>query len=559
MLTQLSIRHFATIDQLELDTHAGLTVITGETGAGKSIVIDALAQALGQRGSSDQVRPGHERAELAAGFSLENNPQARQWLTERQLDDSEDLCQLRRTISRDGRSRAWINGRPCTLQEVKSLADLLISIHSQHEHQQLLQKERQRDLLDSYANARALADVTANSWTYWQQARKTHAELLAEAANRCERDELLRFQLQELNALALEDNELAQLEAEQKRLANAGQLIQQCEQSLTLLFDAEEHSANDLMSQSSHWLFDAAAQDPAMTHIAEGVDTARLQLEATCEDLRHYLDKLELDPARLTQVEERLDSIYTLARKYRIRPEELPAHHQQLLQSREQLEGLDERLLQLEASERQAASDYQKAAAALSKRRRQEAGKLNRGILKQLTMLGMKSASLEVGLLACEPTSHGTETVEMQFSANPGQPPRPLSKVASGGELSRLSLAIQVVCAERLTLPCLVFDEVDVGVGGGIAENVGALLRHLGHKAQVLCITHQPQVASQGHQHWRVHKQQGKTSTDTSIGRLDTDARIEEIARMLGGIKLTAATRQHAEEMLDHGQVAPAQ
>lgn len=556
MLTQLSIRHFATIDQLELDAHAGLTVITGETGAGKSIVIDALAQALGQRGSSDQVRPGHERAELTAGFSLDDNPHAQQWLAERLLDDDENICQLRRTLSRDGRSRAWINGRPCTLQEVKALADLLISIHSQHEHQQLLQKERQRDLLDSYADARSLADATATGWRHWQQASRAHAELLAEAANRCERDELLRFQLQELDALALEDTELAQLEAEQKRLANAGQLIQQCQQSLALLFDAEEHSVNDLVGQSSHWLFDAAIQDPALTSIAEGVDAARLQLEATCDDLRHYLDKLELDPARLTQVEERLDSIYTLARKYRVRPEELAAHHQQLLQSRDQLEGLDARLAQLEADERQAGCSYQKAAAALSSRRRQQAGKLNSGILKQLKMLGMKSASLEVSLLACEPGVHGTETVEMLFSANPGQPPRPLSKVASGGELSRLSLAIQVVCAERLTLPCLVFDEVDVGVGGGIAENVGTLLRQLGHKAQVLCITHQPQVASQGHQHWRVHKQQGKTRTDTSIGKLEADERIEEIARMLGGVKLTAATRQHAEEMLDHGQVA---
>lgn len=267
MLTQLSIRHFATIDQLELDAHAGLTVITGETGAGKSIVIDALAQALGQRGSSDQVRPGHERAELTAGFSLDDNPHAQQWLAERLLDDDENICQLRRTLSRDGRSRAWINGRPCTLQEVKALADLLISIHSQHEHQQLLQKERQRDLLDSYADARSLADATATGWRHWQQARRAHAELLAEAANRCERDELLRFQLQELDALALEDTELALLEAEQKRLANAGQLIQQCQQSLALLFDAEEHSVNDLVGQSSHWLFDAAIQEIGRAHV----------------------------------------------------------------------------------------------------------------------------------------------------------------------------------------------------------------------------------------------------------------------------------------------------
>nr|UVT38047.1 DNA repair protein RecN [uncultured bacterium] len=555
MLTQLCIRHFATIDQLELEPASGLTVITGETGAGKSILIDALALALGQRGDSDQVRPGCDRAELAASFSLDDNPAARAWLAERQLDD-DGQCQLRRTIGSDGRSRAWINGRPCSLQEVRTLADLLISIHSQHEHQLLLLKDNQRDLLDDFAGARTQAEKVAAAWKDWQQARQIHAAALADAAARNEREELLRFQLQELDELALEADELSSLEAEQKRLAHAGQLIQLCQQSLTLLYEADEGAANDLLSRATQMMFDASGQDDALNSVAEGIDSARLQLEAAVSDLRHYLDRLELDPERLTLVESRLDSIYSLARKHRVRPEALHEHHQSLLQNASELVDLDNRLEQLEAREKEAAASYQQAAKSLSQQRRQQAGELAQSVLRQLQKLGMAGARLEVALDAAAPSAHGLEQAEFQFTANPGQPLKPLAKVASGGELARVSLAIQVVCAERLTLPCLVFDEVDVGVGGGIAEIVGQLLRQLGQRAQVLCITHQPQVASQGHQHWHVHKQQQKTSTTTGIMSLPEPARIEEIARMLGGVELTASTRQHAAEMLSRGQAS---
>lgn len=555
MLTQLSIRHFATVDQLELEPATGLTVITGETGAGKSILIDALALALGQRGDSDQVRPGCERAELAASFALDANPAARAWLAERQLDDG-NQCQLRRTIGSDGRSRAWINGSPCNLQEVRALADLLISIHSQHEHQLLLQKDKQRELLDDFAGAGALADKVAQGWKTWQQARKAHADALTEAAARSEREELLRFQLQELDELALQAGELAELEAEQKRLSHAGQLIQLCQQSLALLYEAEDASANDLLSRATHLLFDASAQDASLNSVADGIDSARLQLEAAVGDLRHYLDRLELDPERLTLVEARLDSIYSLARKHRVRAEALYEHHQQLLQSASELVDMDSLLEQLEATEKKAAKAYQTDANALSQQRRQQAGELAKSVLSQLQKLGMTGARLEVALEATSDSAQGLEQAEFLFTANPGQPLKPLAKVASGGELARVSLAIQVVCAERLTLPCLVFDEVDVGVGGGVAETVGQLLRQLGGRAQVLCITHQPQVASQGHQHWHVHKQQQKSTTMTGIATLPQPARIEEIARMLGGVELTASTRRHAEEMLAHGQAS---
>lgn len=555
MLNELSLRHFATVDRLTLTPTSGLTAITGETGAGKSILIDALALALGRRGDSDQVRAGHQRAEFCASFLLDDNPAARAWLEEHELDD-EDICQLRRTISADGRSRAWINGRPCSLQEVRQLADRLVSIHSQHEHQLLLQKDHQRQLLDDFAAAGSLAEKVARCWQSWQAASRDYKKALESANASSERESLLRFQLEELDELALVEGELGELEGEQKRLSHAGQLLQLCQQSLTLLYEDEQQSIDSQLNQATQMVQEASRQDEQLSGIVDGIESARLQLEASADDLRHYLDKLEQDPQRLSEVESRLDRIYQLARKHRIRPEELVAHHQQLQQEACDLGNIDARLEQLEAAEKQAEADYQQAADKLGSKRRREAGKLSREILGHLRQLGMQGARLELTLEACPASRHGNEQLAIQFSANPGQPLRPLAKVASGGELARVSLAIQVACAERLTLPCLIFDEVDVGVGGGVAEVVGQLLRQLGKRAQVLCITHQPQVASQGHQHWQVHKQQEKSSTLTHIADLPDTERVEELARMLGGVELTTATRQHAAEMLSQGQSA---
>lgn len=555
MLKHLAIRHFATVELLELELASGLTVITGETGAGKSVLIDALALALGWRGDSDQVRPGCERAEFSADFTLDNNPAASAWLVEHAMDD-EGACQLRRVLGVDGRSRAWINGRACTLQEVRQLADLLVSIHSQHEHQLLLQRDHQRRLLDSFAGAESLVAEVGAAWRDWQEARKTHLDALAEAASRNEREELLRFQLEELDGLALDEGELAALEAEQKRLAHADQLIHLCQQALTLLHEADEGAASDLLGRGLQLMQDACRQDHKLDTVMEGIDSARLQLEAAVGDLRHYLDRLEQDPERLMQVEQRLDAIYSLARKQRVQPENLCAHHAQLRQSTSQLADLDQRLAQLEAAEHAARETYQQLAESLSRCRREQAGTFTGSILRHLQQLGMAGARLEVLLERTPPSAAGLEQAEFQFTANPGLPLKPLSKVASGGELSRVSLAIQVASAERLTLPCLVFDEVDVGVGGAIAEAVGQLLRQLGQRAQVLCITHQPQVASLGHHHWQVHKQAEADITTTRILPLAQPARIEEIARMLGGAELTTATRKHAKEMLEHGQAA---
>lgn len=552
MLTHLSVHNFATVETLELEPQPGLTVITGETGAGKSVIMAALSLALGERADSSVVRHGAERAEVRAVFDLARCPAARLWLEERELDDGEE-CILRRTVRSDGRSRGYINGSPMPLQEIRELGEQLINIHSQHEHQALLRRDAQRELLDSYAGASQLVRQLRGHWRQWQQARREHQQALDSARDQQEREELLRFQLEELDALALGENELPALENEQKRLANAESLIRLCQQSLTLLYDNDDNTINDQLGQVSSWLTDASDEDDSLGKVLGGIESARLQVEAAADDLRHYLDRLELDPQRLAQVEERLGQAFSLARKHRVRPEALYQHHQKLLADAGNLAQLDQHLAELERAEQQACEQYQKTAKNLTGKRRNKAQPLARGVISHLKALGMEGARLEVALTPCEAGPDGIESVELLFTANPGQPLRPLAKVASGGELSRISLAIQVIAAQTLTVPSLVFDEVDVGVGGGIAEIVGRLLRELAEHAQVLCITHQPQVASQGHHHWHVLKEQSKKSTHTRIVSLGRDERIGEVARMLGGLEITESTLAHAEEMVERG------
>jgi len=549
MLTHLGVRHFATVESLELEPGHGLTTISGETGAGKSIIIDALGLALGERADSSVVRAGCERAEVEATFDISDSPAARRWLEARELDHDNE-CILRRTVREDGRSRAYVNGSPVPVTEVRELGELLISIHSQHEHQSLLKKEAQRALLDSFAGAEPQLRELRSHWRNWRDARRSREQALANARELGERQELLRFQLEELDAFQLGEQELAELESEQKRLGNADTLIRLCQQSLQLLYEQDENTINDLLGRTLGWLGDATAGDDTLSNVFNTIESARLQVE----DLRHYLDRLDLDPQRLAQVEERLGQAYSLARKHRVRAEELFAHHQQLQEEAGKLDNHDAHLMALEKAEREAHEQFMEGARQLSERRRSHAGALANGVLNHLKALGMKGARLEVALTPCEPGGDGLEEVEFLFTANPGQPLRPMAKVASGGELSRVSLAIQVICAQTLTVPCLVFDEVDVGVGGGIAEIVGRLLRELGQHAQVLCITHQPQVASLGHQHWQVQKQQKKDSTHTRIVALDVEQRIQEVARMLGGVEITAPTLAHAREMLEKSQ-----
>ncbi|MEE4249863.1 MAG: DNA repair protein RecN [Alcanivoracaceae bacterium] len=553
MLTHLGVRHFATVESLELEPGQGLTTISGETGAGKSVLIDALGLALGDRADSSIVRAGCERAEVQATFDLSDCPAARQWLTSRELEHDND-CILRRTVREDGRSRAYINGSPVPVTEVRELGELLISIHSQHEHQSLLKKDSQRALLDSFAGADSLLRTLRSQWRDWREARKAREQALNSARELGERQELLRFQLEELDDFDLGEQELVELENDQKRLGNADTLIRLCQQSLGLLYEQEEGAVADHLARVQHWLGDAASGDDALSSALSTVESARLQVEAAADDLRHYLDRLDLDPERLARVEERLGQAYSLARKHRVRAEQLFSHHQALREEAGLLDNHDAHLLTLEKQEQQAEAAFTESARRLSELRRSHASALANGVLSNLKELGMKGARLEICLTPCDPCAEGLEEVEFLFTANPGQPLRALAKVASGGELSRVSLAIQVICAKTLTVPCLVFDEVDVGVGGGIAEIVGRLLRQLGEHAQVLCITHQPQVASLGHSHWQVQKQQKKDSTHTRVLALNNEQRVQEVARMLGGVEITDSTLAHAREMLERSQ-----
>lgn len=554
MLISLRLRHFATIETLELTPKAGLTVLTGETGAGKSIIIDALSLALGARADSSMVRAGQERAEVEASFCIRDNLKAQAWLKARELDEGLE-CTLRRTIRADGPSRAFINGRSMPAQECRELGAMLVNIHSQHEQQALLHQQNQQQLLDSYAQAHNLSERVANAWRLWQKARRQHDAARQSANEQIERQALLEFQLEELNTLDIQAGEVEELESLQKRLGNNDYLLRTSQQCISNLIDGHEGpSAMDLMGQSLSQLQKASEQDIALHNIAQTLESALLQVEAAGDDLRHYLSTLEEDPAQLQATEERLSNVYQLARRHRIRPEELHLLHQELIDQAQVLGSFDEHLEALAQEEQQAEQQYLELAQQLSELRRKKTLPLAKGVERHLHELGLPNARFQIELSAQAPAISGLESIEFVFSANPGQPLRPLAKVASGGELSRVSLAIQVICAQVLTVPCLIFDEVDVGIGGGVAEIVGRLLRELSKHAQLLCITHQPQVASQGLQHWHVRKKQSQKTTFSYVDTLEGENRITEIARMLGGLELTQSTLAHAEEMLSLSQ-----
>lgn len=554
MLTSLCLRNFATIEALALTPKSGLTVLTGETGAGKSIIIDALSLTLGARADSSMVRAGHERAEIEASFCIKHNLKAQAWLKERELDEGLE-CTLRRTIRADGPSRAYINGRSMPAQACRELGAMLVNIHSQHEQQALLQQQNQQQLFDSFAQAQNISERVANAWRLWQKARNAHDTARLAASEQIERQALLEFQLEELNQLALQEGEIEALEAKQKRLSNNDLLLRTCQQSLENLIDGPDgSSAMDKLGHTLSLLEKAREQDPHFAEVLQTVESALFQIEAAGDDLRHYFHSLEEDPAQLHEVEARLSTAYQLARRHRVRPEALPELHQELLEQAQVLGNYDEHLEQLAAAEAQAEQQYLALAKELSQLRRKHLTPLAKGVERHLHELGLPHAQFDIELTTHEPNINGLESIAFVFTANPGQPLRPLAKVASGGELSRVSLAIQVICAQALTVPCLIFDEVDVGIGGGVAEIVGRLLKQLSEHAQLLCITHQPQVAAQGQQHWHVRKHQSKRNTYSYVDELKDDDRITEIARMLGGIELTQSTLAHAEEMLTLSQ-----
>lgn len=552
MLTYLQIRDFAIIDAVELELKPGLTVLTGETGAGKSIIVDALQLLSGGRAGAEVVRHGADRAELTATFDLSRAPrELRRWLEEQSIEADGELS-IRRVITADGRSRAYLNGQAVPIQLLREAGNILVDIHGQHEFQSLTRAATQRELLDGYGKHEALVGQVGIAHRVWLELLNRTLELESRARDREARLELLRYQVRELNALELKENEIVALTEERIRLANHGRLAEAAQTALEQLYEGEEGSAHASLSRALQALRNLAAVDPKLGSVLPLLDEAAIRIRESARELQSYLDGLEIDTARQDQVERRLAAIEELARKHRVPPAELPARAAELAAELEALERADQDLSTLRKEMNAALEEYRNLAQQLSERRASAAKALSKAITARMQTLGMAGGRFQVEvtpLSSSEPAQHGIDQIEFRVTANPGQPLRPLAKVASGGELSRLSLAVQVTCAAKETR-CMVFDEVDAGIGGAIAEIVGRELRSLGERGQVLCVTHLPQVASQGHHHLRVAKLTDGRTTRTTVTELSADERVEETARMLGGVEVTTKAREHAREML---------
>ena len=562
MLQILSIRDFVIVSQLDLEFDAGFTVLTGETGAGKSILIDALSLALGARGEGGVTRAGCDKAEISAIFSIMNNAEAKQWLQQAEMDSDEDELVLRRVMYADGRSRAFINGITVTVSQLKELGEFLVDIYSQNAHHSLLKLATQRNVLDAFGGLSALAAQVAAHYKIWHQLHLRHRE--AEKNSSLYAQELadLRDKVHELSQLALTPNEWEDLQQEHLRLSNGASLITGGEECRELLSEGEL-SALRLLTQVQHKLQNLREYDESLQEATETLDSAIIQLEETDRFLNRYLQRTELDPARLDVLESRLQSVHNTSRKYRVKPEELAEllTTSQARMTELELFANDGALAQQEA---QALAAYMQLAQKLSDGRQLAASKLSTQISAEMQRLSLSGGKFEVALSEQAPSVNGLEQVEFLVAGHAGVAARPLNKVASGGELSRISLAIRVVTAQKESIPTMIFDEVDVGIGGGVAEVVGQLLKQLGEhqdpgvllsgqqpsQRQVLVITHLPQVAALGKHHLRVSKSLVDAQTFSTIEVLSAEARVEEIARMLGGIEITETTRQHAKEML---------
>ena len=553
MLTYIHIRDFAIITDLELELQAGMTALTGETGAGKSILLDAIGLVLGDKADAGSVRHSAEKADITLSVDINHTPQAKQWLEEQDLLADHETCILRRVVTNTGKSRAWINGSPTTLTALRELGEQLVDIHGQHEHQSLMKRDMQRGLVDAYAGNENLLRPTQEAYKNWKSFNERYQALTTQSSQYQERVDLLSFQVQELSELALSKGEITQLDEELNRLGHAEQLQATAEQGYLQLYESER-SLYSSLSQLSQELSRQARVDEALNAPLELVNSAQIQLQEAAWSLRDYAQALDLDPARLSEVEARIAEIRNMARKYRMEAELLPEHLVRLQAELANLASDDYDLDTLKTKLESAENSYRKTAQALSKKRSQAADQLSSGVSAAMQDLGMQGGQFQIQIAAVEdkiPHAFGNDQIEFLVSANPGQPLKPLTKVASGGELSRISLAIQMIAAQKMTLPALIFDEVDTGIGGGIAEVVGTQLRSLGTNRQVLCVTHLPQVASQAHHHYKVTKIKTADNTQTGIVYLTQGERVEEIARMMGGTELTAATRALATEMLN--------
>jgi DNA repair protein RecN (Recombination protein N) len=553
MLRSLNIRDFVIVDELDLDLDHGFTVLTGETGAGKSILLDALSLVLGERADPSQIREGKNKAEISALFSLDGSLKdlISNWLDEQgfNLEDDGATLILKRIIDASGRSRAFINGGIATLNQTKELGNYLVDIHGQHAHQLLLKTGAQRDLLDHQAQLQEQVLSVRGLYQQWQAAKK-QLELAQSAGESLQKEqERLSWQLEELDLLAPKAGEWTEIDVEYSRLANAAKLIEGSQNALAMLSE-QEGNAEELLGKAFTEIEDLAKLDSHLEDAKISLESAQIQISEATHSLNRYLQKIDVDPERLAEVEERLKALHSAAKKFKVTPEELPAIWVDIKEKVNAIKDSQD-LAALEKNLQATQAEYKKAAKSLSLNRNKAAKVLEMSVTEAMQDLSMAGGQFVIGIESlAEGNAHGLENIEFLVAGHPGVSPKPLSKVASGGELARISLAISVITSEASQIPTLIFDEVDSGIGGAVAETVGKRLKELGQAHQVLCVTHLAQVAAQGHQHWKVEKQSSANSTTSSITGLNRQERVEEIARMLGGTEITDTTRRHARELL---------
>ncbi len=552
MLLSIHINNYTLVESLEIEFASGTTAITGETGAGKSLVLDALGMALGDRADTGTIRHGKDRAEITSTFDIATIDSAQAWLEQQDFQAEDQQCILRRLYTTEGRSRGYINGQPCTMQQLQTLGEMLTDIHSQHEHQSLLRRETHRRLLDEYCGTIDLSSEVSDHFSTWQQMDRKLSSLLERSDELIARKDLLSFQVNELRQVDIDPDSLIKLEAEQQTLANAEQILQDSHNLLGICDQNEGFNLRDSLNQALTILANLKHKPEALSSAEELFQSGLIQIEEATREIENHIDRFEADPQRLVIIEEQLGLIFQLARKHRVNADQL---RDTLTALDEELQGLKDGGESIETLQQQLAelaAAYEAKASKLSVKRKKGAKAMSAEINKQLQHLSMEGAELIVRLSPISEgryRSTGLEEIEFLLATNPGQPHKPLAKIASGGELSRVSLAIQVVAATHSNIPTLVFDEVDVGIGGSTADIVGQLLKKLGDQGQVISVTHQPQVAAHAHHHYRASKIVDNVSAESLMTALDPQQRIEELARMLGGAKVTEQTLSHASEL----------
>jgi len=557
MLESIQIKNFAIIDSLELEFNQGLTALTGETGAGKSILLDAIKLISGDRADSDNVKSGQDRAEINVCFDIQQLPNVQHWLQDNEMTSDKE-CIIRRIVFANGRSKAFINGHNAPLSQLKDLTQMLVDLHGQHEHQSLQKSSIQQQLLDTYLNEPALVESVKHTYGLWQKLKSQLSDVLNGSVDREQRIDLLNLYCQELNQLNLAEGEIENLQSEYNRLAHAGQLLESSEEILSILYDNDDTSVQSLLSHCEGLLAGQVAYDPKLSTSYELISSAVIQVQEATNELRNYQQSLDLDSGELDRLNQRIGHAQDLARKHHTNLEKLPNLALELNKELEILSSSENNIEEINRLLVQANKNYFEYASQLSLKRKKIAKFLSDQISEIMQQLGMDGGRFSILIDGNDSETFfkasGIDTISYQVSANPGQPLKPLTKVASGGELSRISLAIQVIFSESSNIPTLIFDEVDSGVGGGIAEIVGKKLRWLGDNRQVFCVTHLPQVASQAHHHYLVEKVKTSDDTTTSVVPLASGPRLEEISRMLGGVVISDQTRAHASEMIA-GQV----